>query len=815
MIHPSIPYDPALVEEVAARMDLRVPNREALDAIARRFDEADGAAFEAVCDLATAVGKTYIAGAIVDYLSTSGIRNFLIVVPNRTVLRKTVRNFTEGDIKSVTGMDVTPIVITSEDYARGQVAASLSDDTRTKLFVFTVQALTRPTDKGPRRLRRPDENIGPALYQHLVDIPDLVVIADEHHSYMGPKFSQAISALDPCALIGLTATPSPKTPPEDIIYRYPLGRAIAEELVKTPVLVGRADAKVDVETQVADGLVLLQAKAAAVDAWSAATGAERINPVMFVIASSIEDANEIGTILRRPNFFGDDYESAVLVVHSEAEEFLTRLEAVESPDSKVRVIVNVAMLGVGWDVKNIYVICALRKLASKVLSEQTLGRGLRLPYGKHTGIQMLDTLEVLAHDRYQTLLERAGALLPVLIEERAGDVDGPGTHEGASTQGPEVVSGAAPVTPGTPEAEDRSVSALPIDENDPTAPVVVLPVAETRARIDANRAEAGAMTTVLYPKDGVPTLTVPQVRRKLIARDFKLADIDPSEFRELGERLAGTPQDTLRRVRLAAYRDPATGALELRPEQAEDVVVASQESLPLGTVRDRLIAHLMQTGIVEQRRPELAAAERLVDELIAGAGAEADARLTSFFATAAQTAAAIIRTSFKAAPVSYEKKIEVVTYAPVRPSRPVEPSNLGKFKVRAGYDGWTKSLLPVEWFDSKPERDLALVLEAALEVDLWVRVQRGELIIDWDGGSHSPDFLVLLEDGTYWFLEAKAQNKLDDTAVVSKRKAAEAWARYVSDEGFGTWRYGVVGEKAIAEARGSWSVLLAQAGVSP
>ena len=53
----------------------------------------------------------------------------------------------------------------------------------------------------------------------------------------------------------------------------------------------------------------------------------------------------------------------------------------EDPDSPIRAVVSVDKLKEGWDVKNIGVIVALRRLASQALTEQILGRGLRLPYG--------------------------------------------------------------------------------------------------------------------------------------------------------------------------------------------------------------------------------------------------------------------------------------------------------------------------------------------------------------------------------------------------------------------------------------------------
>src|SRR5262249_25918186 len=61
----------------------------------------------------------------------------------------------------------------------------------------------------------------------------------------------------------------------------------------------------------------------------------------------------------------------------------------------------------GWDVTNLYTIVPLRASASEILTEQTLGRGLRLPYGRRTGVEAVDTLTVIAHDRFNEIIERA------------------------------------------------------------------------------------------------------------------------------------------------------------------------------------------------------------------------------------------------------------------------------------------------------------------------------------------------------------------------------------------------------------------------
>ena len=110
----SIAYNEGLVESVSTTLDLRRPNIEALDAIARALEDAeDGAEF--VADLATGVGKTYVAGALIDYLAESGVRNIVIITPGSTIQRKTIakkhaKRSSEPALKVSTGRFM-PIVV--------------------------------------------------------------------------------------------------------------------------------------------------------------------------------------------------------------------------------------------------------------------------------------------------------------------------------------------------------------------------------------------------------------------------------------------------------------------------------------------------------------------------------------------------------------------------------------------------------------------------------------------------------------------------------------------------------------------------------
>ena len=115
-----VPYDDASVDAIATTLNLRLPNRNALDAIARELD-ARPEGSELVADLATGVGKTYIAGGLLDYLYEAGVRNVVIVTPGSTIQRKTVANLTPGNPKYLHGLACNPLVITA---CRGRTAGT-------------------------------------------------------------------------------------------------------------------------------------------------------------------------------------------------------------------------------------------------------------------------------------------------------------------------------------------------------------------------------------------------------------------------------------------------------------------------------------------------------------------------------------------------------------------------------------------------------------------------------------------------------------------------------------------------------------------
>lgn len=76
---------------------------------------------------------------------------------------------------------------------------------------------------------------------------------------------------------------------------------------------------------------------------------------------------------------------------------------------QVRVVVNVFQLSEGWDVTCVYVVVPLRAMATFQNAIQTMGRGLRLPFGMRVGDPEVDQLDVLCFGKetFEKIVELA------------------------------------------------------------------------------------------------------------------------------------------------------------------------------------------------------------------------------------------------------------------------------------------------------------------------------------------------------------------------------------------------------------------------
>lgn len=843
----TIPYDGAAVEEISHTLDLRTPNQAALDALARALDESEHGA-EFIADLATGVGKTYIAGGLLDYLHASGVRNVVIVTPGSTIQRKTVDNLTPGHRKYLRGLQCNPLVITLDSLERGEVGAALEDDNRFKVFVFTVQSLLRPNTADARRAHRAHETLGTALYEYLTNAADLVVIADEHHIYYSgnaKKFQSAIDDMHPMALIGLTATPDPKTL-DKRVFHYPLAHAIADGYVKIPVLVSRTDGIKDKRTQMADGLTLLDAKREAMQAYCRATRKPYCEPVMFLVTSTIDEANEYADLLAGPDMLGDR-DQILVVTSEEPEETLQLLDTLENPASKIRAVVSVSMLKEGWDVKNIYVVSSVRSLESSLLTEQVLGRGLRLPFGQRTGNPMLDTVEVLSHDSFATLLRQAKVLLEETLGDRAKQATAvvnptPGRHTTGTTvqtaTDAELELAFDPIEddtvaeveirlPGPAAADPDQFGLFEMNDEDSDAQAqqhTGLTLATMEARQATAEAANQILTQTLNPRApsgvGAP-LFIPQVVTKWERDPFSLTQVPLNAVEALGMQFANDDAPALNRKALDAERDEQ-GKAHVVIHDADGHVVAAQQRMPFDSIEGDLISRLMRTNAVAATVAEMNAATSVAQAFLRGAGVSestpwraehgrlATARLVEWIG-AQQTSS----------PAREVRKVDLVRWPepPTRTeTRPPADRHIvtqrADFERHYPYKGWEKSVYEINAFDAySTEFLLASLFEKDSAARAWIRIDQSvPLRITYLAGAiqrvYEPDFIVIDDQGIHWVIEGKADSEMTSQNVTAKRDAAAEWVRTVNADSsvHQRWGYLLASESVIAAAS-TWAGL--------
>ena len=812
--------DNNLLEEIKHRLTLRDPNAQAVESVAvmmsQHYDvEGKTEPFECIVDSATGVGKTYILAGLIEYFAgiDTPVRNFLILTPGRTIRDKTVRNFTPGDDKSIIGaMRSAPVVITADNFDSPAIATAMKDTSQTKVYVFTVQALTSKAGDG-RATHEYQEFLGGSLYEWLGRLDDLVILADEHHCYRGTAFSRTIKNLNPEVVIGLTATPA-AADENLVVYRYPLAQAIEDRYVKMPVLVARQDDRHDERTKLLDGVTLLRHKERMSEAWAAENGRTVVKPVMLVIAQTIGEAETYRDIFDSEGFDGGAWIGKTLLVHSqlvsdEKEKALADLESVENPDSPIRIILSIGMLKEGWDVKNVYVIASMRASVSEVLTEQTLGRGMRLPYGSYTGEQMLDTVEVLAHEKYEALLKKRNTLTKQMIDHRIL------TEVRTTSDGKKIARQRAVETSTPFRLSDPSMSGSMGGSEGMGGEGVIKRFEDRVQEAEKRSNNVKDIVRTHLPLSGREPIRVPYVQLIAQPQPVSLNQVhDLRPFEELGKALTHEAGDTLTRTVLTAKDG------HIRGQKAEDVVQALFLDTPLETSRKGLIQHVMKVRGVERRASELGAAASIVDTIIEAMGDMAAENLSAYFERAAKRLAAQVANQlreFANTSVTFSEDVRLAILDKPRIAKRRHESDHGDtFERSLAYNGWQRGAYEYAWFDSSPEYKAAEAIDDDENVVVWARLHRGDLPITWtqEGREYNPDFVVIEEiDGkrVCWLVETKMNKEIVSAEVVAKKRAARTWANTVNNSGqaLGRWQYLLLSEDDVSDAGGSWTQMKA------
>lgn len=374
--------------------------------------------------LATGVGKTRLMGAFIAYLYTQhGIKNFFVVAPNTTIYDKLKNDLSDHNspkyvFKGLGCFSTPPQIITDDDYKEKTISMYESD---IRVFIYNIDKFNKET----ANMKKLNEVLGDSFYQYLSNLPDLVLIMDESHHYRAEKGAQALNDLNPLLGLELTATPlvtkgTKQVPFKNVVFEYPLSRAIADGYTRTPFAVTRSDIdfynfgdeQLD-KMMLLDGIACHERAKAKLKVYADNHPDKRlVKPFMLVVCKDTNHAAWVEGFIKSDEFRSGAYRNKTIIVHSkqkgaETEANTRLLLDVESAENPVEIVIHVNMLKEGWDVNNLYTIVPLRTAASKILREQMVGRGLRLPYGERTGDRDVDAVMLTAHDKFNDILEEA------------------------------------------------------------------------------------------------------------------------------------------------------------------------------------------------------------------------------------------------------------------------------------------------------------------------------------------------------------------------------------------------------------------------
>lgn len=388
-----------------------------------------------VIKMATGAGKTKVMSLVIawayfhkKYEPDSKLsKNFLLITPNVIVFER-IKNDFEG-LKIFFSDPVLP-----DNGYQGQnwqddfqVTLHLQDDLRNvsdtgNIFLTNIHRVFESNVKETG----PNEEDSSAYYlghkpvtktndstvdlgMIVRDIDELMVINDEAHHIHDENMAWSKSILDidnrlkqkgSGLALQLDVTATPKKNDGSIFVQtisdYPLVEAIHQRIVKNPVIPDPASRGKLKENQSAlfsekyrDYINL------GVEEWRKTYKA--LEPmgkksILFIMTDDTKNCDEVAQYIETS--FAD-LKGAVLTIHTnksgEISETVTgknkddldllrkQANEIDSWESPFKVIVSVMMLKEGWDVKNVVTIVGLRPYASdsKILPEQTLGRGLR------------------------------------------------------------------------------------------------------------------------------------------------------------------------------------------------------------------------------------------------------------------------------------------------------------------------------------------------------------------------------------------------------------------------------------------------------
>lgn len=862
-----------IVNQIGYAMSLREPQKEALqylDAISsscdykrNTLDEIEAIAtancedkhtikvddnfkFPSFCfDMATGIGKTRLMGAAIYYLyKTKGYKHFFILAPSNTIYDKLRKESNPAHPKYIfKGLEAEmgrPKVYDGENYVRYparfvQGEIEIEKTSEIQLFIFNIGKIFNSKTDTTFKFHKYQETLGSSFADVLAKFDDLVICMDEAHRYYAPASMKAISYLKP--ILGLEFTATPKSH-NNVIYSYDLAKG-AGKYLKIPVVMGRTNtggySADDIEEmKIRDGLTLHENRKKVVYQYCLDNNLDYVKPIVLIACKDTEHAKKIRAMIDSDSFNNGRYRGKVIEIHSnmkgeETEENIRKLLSIESAQNPVEIVLHVYKLKEGWDVNNLFTIIPLNAAKSDILALQTIGRGLRLPFGVITGNEAIDTLDIVAHDHYREIVEDIknsdtfkyrdlddrGVEPTKVVEITNGIGDGQlsllddifvsagvksfndvcdvktqdkmyeeymksfGRTKKPEKQVPPQYSifdyidedgNEKTVETTTHNGEGSSLGekkTQPMKKEDFVATVTEL------------SKKAISVPKILVQPSSTVTLKPFTVKRNIA--DFEVAASKIERFNAVNAEMLESFDAEILAV------DDAVNTLAcmlLDCDALSEISVDEDADYILNIVQQYLA--LIDGSEADKNKIVRRYAKLIIDDIVKQIHENVDRQ--TYYTHVVQKDLIVFRKAVRnvradGGEVNFRKTI-------------ANKSEIKKYV----FTGYKKSYYNINAFDSDTERLVSVILEDDKDVIRWIKPPLNQLGLFWQAGQqYNPDFLVETPT-TKYMIEVKAKNEVNNPDVVGKAKEGIKWCKYASIVDFDKkpWEYKLITDEVIS-----------------
>lgn len=807
--------------------------------------------------LATGVGKTRLMGAFIAYLYLAkGIKNFFVLAPNLTVYNKLIADFSNINSPKYVFQGIgelatqAPYIITGDNYDHRRLASHMFPFI---VNIFNISKINAETRGGRApKIKRLSEVLGESYFNYLANLDDLVLLMDESHHYRADRGMEVINELNPILGLELTATPQVERSGgavkfKNVVYEYSLARAIRDGFVKEPAVATRKDfdpSHYSVEEldrlKLEDGIRIHEDTKVALEIYARDAKVKPVKPFVLVVAKDTGHAAKLRELIASNSFFNGQYADKVMEIHSnqtgaERDENIAQLLSLESPDNNIEIVIHVNMLKEGWDVTNLYTIIPLRTAASLTLREQTIGRGLRLPYGKRTGVDKVDKLTIVAHDKFQEIVDEANKPDSIIRLENIIELD-----PDDLSQSKEVISSHSRL--------EETISA-------------------ERDRIENSNLNQDEKQSALFALEAKNQIiqTIPELNKEVKRfHDLNSEEIKKIVLEKVEERINQNPQQSLFKEQILheaqkqytfTLKEYAQNFIEIPRvviQQSDEVKSGFHwfdlevKNLNYQPVSEEILIKKLReqensTDVISGKtgRIDDSLENILVNELINFPEIDYDDLRELLFHLVKQAidkfqsyltedemfnvvqyhkkeiSTFIYRQMidhFYCEPAEYKKPI-VYPFAGIKEhnyskilldklyhySETITPTSAIPSKV---FIGFKKAYHSKYKFDSKTEKDFANILENDSSVLKWLRPAKGQFSIYWQRNTQQyiPDFVVETAD-TIYMVETKKEGEIESSDVQEKTKAALLYCETVTEYNTANqgkpWKYVLVPHTAV------------------